>query len=787
MRLSRGRVEFAAVARLLACMVLVCESVHAGLPERLAVQRLGSTLPRSASLVVHPGTGAIEAIRGFDLLLSGAASERGASVRAWILEHAVAFGLDPGADDIVVERDEALPGGGRRILLRQIWHGYPVEAGDARCVISASGWLKSVAAGFRSAISAPTLAAVGREDVVARAASGGRARLEREAPDAALWVRRHDGVDRLAWRVGVPLADGRRAIDWIDAASGQVLARDDGCARAVGRVFPTDPRQPTAEVPLDRLLPGVGLVSRWFGVEDQLYPPVTPIGPGDDYRFDPSQPGFDQVNAYWHCDRFLHEFVGALGYAGPPESLIVRVNAPLDPGVALTSGRYVYFGRPVAGFSLEAARCHDIIYHELTHAVLYGAGVLPGGDRREAGALHEALADYYAAALTGDAGIGEWLYLPFPLGATRVDQPMDPWHARNYDRLSFGGAPPTSVWANGMILSAALWDLRLDLGSTCDSLVLESLTYLPSVPTWAQFANALLQADQDHHGGRRRDAIVQVLSARGIRGAAVAGIAGPTTLAPGETGDFLAVPCCGGALATYHWRTRAWCRGVPCGEWQDRGAGPELRLAFEEDSELVLEVTSPWGERVTATRLVGVRPPELLVDGPRRIVQHGPGTWTARAVGMGPLRVIWQRQWRRVGAPLLYLGEGLAQSFAADTSCDLTVSLFDGLNRLTRQNIAVVTFADRPPGIAPSGFRVSQRTDARARGVETTVELTRATRLSMVVYDIRGRVRARLWEGPATTGAHVVRWNAASLEPGVYLLRVLAEPHGSVLRFSVVR
>ncbi len=787
MRLSRGIVEFAAVALELLCMMIMCGSARAGLPERLAVQRLGSTFAASASLVTYPGTDAIEAIRGLDLAMTGAPSEVSASVRAWVLEHAVAFGLDPARDDLVVEQDEALPDGGRRVLLRQRWNGFPVDAGDARCVISAGGQLKSVASGFRTALSAPTVARVGREDAVARAVEASRARLDRGLSEGVLWVRRADGVDRLAWRLSVPLEDGRRGTHWIDATSGQVLALDDGCTLAVGRVFPTDPRQPTAEVLLDRLLPGAGLMSRLFAVEDQLHPLVTPIGPGDDYRYDPSQPGFDQVNAYWHCDRFLHEFLGGLGYVGPPESLIVRVNAPLDPGVALTNGRYVYLGRPVAGFSLETARCQDIIYHELTHAVLYGMGVHPGGDRREAGALHEGLADYFAAALTGDAGIGEWLYLPFPLGATRVDAPVDPWHARNYDRLSFGGAPPSSVWANGMVLSAALWDLRRGIGSACDSLALEMLTYLPMVPTWGQFANAMLQADQDHHGGRLRDAIAQALTTRGIRGVVVAGIAGPTTLAPGETGEFVASPCCGGTLGSYRWRTRSWCRGAPCGEWQYQGAGTELRVAFLDDTELELRVVSPWGDSLSATRFVGVRLPELFVEGPRRIVQHGAGTWSARAVAMGPLRVIWQRQWRKPGSPLAFVGEGLDQSFAADTSCDLTVTLFDGLDRVTRERIVVETFPDRPPGSASNDLRVSQHTDARARNAETTVELTRATTLHMVVYDIRGRVRAKLWDGPAAAGAHVVRWNATVLEPGVYLLRVLAEPHGTVLRFSVVR
>ena len=48
----------------------------------------------------------------------------------------------------------------------------------------------------------------------------------------------------------------------------------------------------------------------------------------------------------------------------------------------------------------------------------------------------------------------------------------------NYDKLAFAGAPASTSWANGMILSSALWDLRGAIGAAADSLVLESMDYL---------------------------------------------------------------------------------------------------------------------------------------------------------------------------------------------------------------------------------------------------------------------------------------------------------------------
>ena len=150
--------------------------------------------------------------------------------------------------------------------------------------------------------------------------------------------------------------------------------------------------------------------------------------------------------------------------------------------------------------------------------MLYGFGVQPGGVRGEASALHEGLADYFAAAITNDPAIGEWAYLVFPNGVTRVDQPAPPWDYAHYDHVAFGGGGASSSWGNSMILSSGLWDLRSQVGAASDSLVLESLAYLPTVPDWSQFANAMLQADIDHHDGHYSAAIVQQFVHRKILG-----------------------------------------------------------------------------------------------------------------------------------------------------------------------------------------------------------------------------------------------------------------------------
>ncbi len=755
--------------------------------ERFEREELAGAGRVSAVVTSDPATGAVVVLRGAAVPLAGGRANPAAAARDWVEARADAFRLRAGVDRVRVERDEPLAGGGHRVLLQQLWNGIPVESADARCIVDPEGELRFVASGFLAGLDAPRASRVAREAAIASAANAAGTSLLRTSAIARLWVRRRDGTDRLAWGVQLSLASGWTTTTWVDATSGEVLETNSGTANAVGLVYPADPRGPLVELPLERLEPGTGLVSHEAGVTDVLEPPVTPRGPDGDYRYPPSDPLFDQVNVYWHTDHYLHDFLGGLGYAGPPESLVVRVNVALDPFVAQTSQQFVHLGRPIAGFIQDVARADDIIYHELTHAVIYGFGITPTGPRGEAGALHEGLADYFAAALTGDPVIGEWLYLTFPNGVTRVDQPADPWNYAHYGLVAYGGADAGDTHANGMILSSALWDLRRALGSSADSLVLESLTYLPSAPIWSQFANALLQADADHHGGRLTNAIAGALLPRGIRGAAVAEFSGPQTVAPGTEAEFDALPCCGGAFGVYHWSVRTMCRGNPCSDWLDAGDGPTLRRKFTDDSEIELTVRTPWGDTLTVFHFVDVHPPVLIVDGPDRVAQHTRGTWTAHIFATGPASVTWERTWRRPGARSEPAADGLACSLVADTSLDLDVTLVDGLGRSVSRRLTVTTFVDHPPPLNPRTFRMSQLLDARARNAQTTIELPHATPLHLAVYDVRGRLRATLWDGPAQRGTHVVRWDASGLEPGVYFLRLIAEPTGILERFVVFR
>jgi len=750
-----------------------------------AVREFADALPAGAVVVTAPGSGAIEALRGLSVPVGqGALAAEGA--RAWVLSAATAFGLDLADDDLVVDPVERLAAGRTRVTLRQTWRGIPVSGAAARAVVSPQGELRAIASTLGSVVPDAARPSVSRERALAVAADAMGSTLSRHSGSAQLVIRRVAGADRLAWEVTLERAGGLPVRAWVSAAQGSVLELDLGVARAVGLAYPTDPREAVAEVVLERLLPAEGLASHALAIEDQLGPKVSPIAPGD-YRLPPEDPGFDQVNAYWHADRFLNGFMAGLGYAGPPESLIVRVNSPLEPNVAITSGRFIHLGRAIAGFTQDAARCHDLIYHEIVHAILYAKDVQPGGQRREASALHEALADYFAAALTGDPAIGEWIYLQFPQGGTRLDMPADPWNAAHYDQLAFAAAPTSSAWANGMILSSTLWDLRSALGTTCDSLVLEAMDFLPPVPTWGHLANALLQSDSEFHGGRNGLAITTALIRRGIRGVAVADFSGPTQLEPGVVGEFRAEPCCGEVVGRYQWRSRIVCRNVPCGEWRWLGEERTLRASFSDETLLELQVVSPWGDTLRRTRRIALGAPQLVVEGPVRVLQHSRATWRARVVAAAPSDITWERAWRRPNSIFFVIGRDAEQSFDADTSCVLRVTLRDGLQRRTEQVISVETFRDNPPPLAPVSFRVAVVTGAGARTGEVRYELRGSAELRIEVLDVTGRLRKVVAAGPAEAGKYVVVFPTAEFESGLYLLRVRHGSDQAVRRFAVVR
>ena len=136
--------------------------------------------------------------------------------------------------------------------------------------------------------------------------------------------------------------------------------------------------------------------------------------------------------------------------------------APSDPifsSVFGLSGGALWFGQgPVHDYSYDG----DVVYHELTHAVVnvtlklvgsphmdeFGASYSPGG-------MNEGLSDYFSSAITGDGDVGEYASQDFFPGSTAIRSLTNP----DSCPTAIGG----EVHQDATLFAGSLWDLRVKL------------------------------------------------------------------------------------------------------------------------------------------------------------------------------------------------------------------------------------------------------------------------------------------------------------------------------------
>lgn len=590
-----------------------------------------------------------------------------------------------------------------RYRVRQRWNALPVLGHEALVVtdsrgvvVSAFGRLASIVPpGAGAALSSALTSA----QAAALALSGGEHVRASERVVVA-----DDAVSRIAWALETGGEGVEATLVLVDAATGRELRREALSAHAVGTVYDADPRSTLHDVALPRLggdgsrLSAPGLI-----VLPAAGDPV--VRSDGDFRFVPASPDttpFDQVNVYHHADAFLHDFVGSLGLSVARDSIVVHVQVDLFPSIALTTQNYVSLGRAIPGFSGDPAKGQDVVCHELQHAITYSFGIQPTGMNREAGALHEAISDYMAAAWTQDPAIGEWVYIPYPNGVTRVDRPSNPFCYANYNHVAYGGVEAGSAWANGMILSGALWQLRGRVGASADSLVLEALAYLPREPLWSDLADALLLADRAFHSRRLRADVLAVFLERGILGSSLATLTGPDTLSRGQTGTWHVASV--SAAGPARWRIQHYLDCQPVGDPVAQATGDSLTYSDGHDFEVQVVVPGAWTDSITATRFVSVERPALELQGPQVAARGSRVTYRARTTGAGAIAVTWWRTRMAGQSAPDFMGYGDSLAFLPDTAFRLEGRASDALGRDARRTLDVQWLSllvDWPQSVAP--------------------------------------------------------------------------------------
>lgn len=236
-------------------------------------------------------------------------------------------------------------------------------------------------------------------------------------------------------------------------------------------------------------------------------PPVTSLD--GQFNYTRSQNGFEDVNAFYHLNRFKN-YIDSLGYANLP-GFRIDVDAHAFGGADLSaysaSNRLLQFGEG----GVDDAEDPDVIVHEFTHALIFAAAG-PGNRSVERQCLDEAICDYFAVSYT---------QILSPNQSNRVfnwDGHNEFWAGRSaestklYPSLIF-----TSIYEHTDIMVATLRDLENRIGRNATwETVLEALFLLNRQSTFEDFGRALLHADSVLHGGYFRYPIADAFIARQI-------------------------------------------------------------------------------------------------------------------------------------------------------------------------------------------------------------------------------------------------------------------------------
>lgn len=222
---------------------------------------------------------------------------------------------------------------------------------------------------------------------------------------------------------------------------------------------------------------------------DSLYPSNIVKPTTSSLYYYPSQPEFRQLGAFYYASS-LKTFMEGLGvdlsgygHLAIDANCSVASNAYFSPSTnKLCLGYY----QITSSKKVWAADDADVVVHETGHSMnrtLASTSIL--NSTGEAGAIDEAIADYWALTLNNDAELSEWFL--GALGAIR-----DATQNQLYPNSMI-----YEVHYDSRVLTQVLWDLRQsgNLGkTTTDALVKRALQLLPATTRFSDFYQAFYDA-----------------------------------------------------------------------------------------------------------------------------------------------------------------------------------------------------------------------------------------------------------------------------------------------------
>jgi len=472
------------------------------------------------------------------------------------------FKMKPGLEDLTFRRSRE-SAGITHLDFRQTYKGIPVYMGEYSVHVGSDGRIWMANGNYYPDISVDTSPKLssGEAEAIAFAKVGVTGEL-RANVQSELMVYPEEDRFYLAWRVIIPAYEPFG--DWqvfVNAHTGEVLACQDILMRYVnglGTVYPTDPGTSDVEtVTIHRLKePGYTLDGQYCKVVNFLEKWHDECGwssayePDHTFLYDPDDWHFDEVNVYYHIDRFQHEYWRALGFDSLSWQIVAYAHwAPdsryctldgydnaffsVHEGVAPEEKRWILgFGDGESRFR-DFAKEDDAIYHEYTHAVCYDIGLRLKEETAEATAMHEGYADYFPCSYLNTPIHDDWLLndrMRNTYGYTHLRHldTLDTYFVySNYNNVEYQCQgppddhlnPPGDEHSNGMIWSGTLWDLRQALGQQiADKLIFQGLLFVHGYPTFAMGRDGIMAADIYLYDGAHLSVIDQVFDAREIYG-----------------------------------------------------------------------------------------------------------------------------------------------------------------------------------------------------------------------------------------------------------------------------
>ncbi|MDX1546481.1 MAG: T9SS type A sorting domain-containing protein, partial [Rhodothermales bacterium] len=232
------------------------------------------------------------------------------------------------------------------------------------------------------------------------------------------------------------------------------------------------------------------------------------------FRYGRADDAFEAVMVYYHIDS-SQRYLQSLDVGRPIQAAGVRANphglGDADNSKYFASQNALAFGDG----GIDDAEDADVIWHEYGHALLQGSapGLLAS---REGQALHEGWADYWAAsysrhlAETNPAYDQNWRKV-FSWDGN------DTWNGRLVNREGVYPDDQTgNIYLDGLLWATTLMEIYDVVGRTViDRLNLASHSYLASPVTFADAAEALIQADFDLYDGAHLAVLLDRLGAHG--------------------------------------------------------------------------------------------------------------------------------------------------------------------------------------------------------------------------------------------------------------------------------